>query len=50
MLLDGTGPQQMLDNITVDGDGNLILREDPGNSARPDSTLLSVIQCFRAVC
>jgi Bacterial protein of unknown function (DUF839) len=33
MLLDGTGPQQMLDNITVDGDGNLILQEDPGNQA-----------------
>ena len=31
MLLDGTGPQQMLDNITVDGDGNLILQEDPGS-------------------
>ena len=33
MLLDGTGPQQMLDNMTVDGDGNLILQEDPGNQA-----------------
>ncbi len=31
MLLDGKGPQQMLDNMTVDGDGNLILQEDPGN-------------------
>ena len=33
MLLDGTEPQQMLDNMTVDGDGNLILQEDPGNQA-----------------
>jgi Bacterial protein of unknown function (DUF839) len=33
VLLDGTGPQQMLDNMTVDGDGNLILQEDPGNQA-----------------
>ncbi len=33
MLLDGTGPQQMLDNMTVDGDGDLILQEDPGNQA-----------------
>jgi serralysin len=33
VLLDGTGPQQMLDNITVDGDGNPILQEDPGNQA-----------------
>lgn len=33
VLLDGTEPQQMLDNITVDGDGNLILQEDPGNQA-----------------
>jgi hypothetical protein len=33
MLLNGTGPQQMLDNMTVDGDGNLILQEDPGNQA-----------------
>ena len=23
----------MLDNMTVDGDGNLILQEDPGNQA-----------------
>ncbi len=30
-LLDGTGPYQMLDNLTVDGDGNLLLQEDPGN-------------------
>jgi hypothetical protein len=34
VLLDGTGPYQMLDNMTVDGDGNLILQEDPGNQAR----------------
>ncbi len=32
-MIDGTGPQQMFDNITVDGDGNLILLEDPGNQA-----------------
>ena len=30
VLLDA-GPQQMLDNMTVDGDGNLIVQEDPGN-------------------
>jgi Bacterial protein of unknown function (DUF839) len=29
-LIDGTGPGQMFDNITVDRDGNLILMEDPG--------------------
>jgi hypothetical protein len=34
VLLDGTGPYQMLDNMTVDGDGNLIIQEDPGNQAR----------------
>ena len=33
MMLEGTGPQQMLDNMTVDGDGDLILQEDPGNQA-----------------
>jgi hypothetical protein len=33
VLLDGTGRYQMLDNMTVDGDGNLILQEDPGNQA-----------------
>ena len=33
VLLDGTEDQQMLDNMTVDGDGNLILQEDPGNQA-----------------
>jgi hypothetical protein len=32
-LQDGTGPQQMLDNITVDADGNLLLQEDPGGQA-----------------
>jgi hypothetical protein len=31
VLLDGTEDHQMLDNMTVDGDGNLILQEDPGN-------------------
>ena len=31
MLIDGTGPNQMFDNITVDVDGNLLLQEDPGN-------------------
>lgn len=31
LLIDGTGPGQMFDNITVDRDGNLILMEDPGN-------------------
>jgi hypothetical protein len=31
-LIDGTGPGQMFDNITVDRDGNLILMEDPGNA------------------
>jgi hypothetical protein len=30
-LINGTGPGQMFDNITVDRDGNLILMEDPGN-------------------
>jgi hypothetical protein len=32
MLLDGTGDYQMFDNITVDGDGNVILMEDPGGN------------------
>jgi hypothetical protein len=31
MLIDGTGPGQMFDNITVDRDGNVLLMEDPGN-------------------
>jgi hypothetical protein len=34
MLLNGTEPHQMLDNITVDGDGNLLMQEDPGNQRR----------------
>jgi hypothetical protein len=33
-LLDGTGPYQMFDNITVDADGNLMLQEDIGNQAQ----------------
>ena len=33
VLLNGTEAQQMLDNMTVHGDGNLILQEDPGNQA-----------------
>ena len=33
MMLDGTGPQQMFDNMTVDADGNLLLQEDPGGQA-----------------
>jgi hypothetical protein len=33
MLLDGTEGQQMLDNITVDKFGNIIMQEDPGNNA-----------------
>jgi hypothetical protein len=32
-MQDGTGPQQMLDNMTVDADGNLLLQEDPGGQA-----------------
>jgi hypothetical protein len=32
-LIDGAGPAQMFDNITVDRDGNVILMEDPGNQA-----------------
>jgi hypothetical protein len=31
-MLDGTGPQQMLDNIAVDADGNLLMQEDPGGN------------------
>jgi hypothetical protein len=31
-VLDGTEGQQMLDNITVDDRGNLLLQEDPGNN------------------
>jgi len=32
MLLDGTGPNQMFDNLTVDKDGNVIIQEDVGNA------------------
>jgi hypothetical protein len=31
MLLDGTGSCQMLDNITVDDEGNVLMLEDVGN-------------------
>ncbi|HMX16099.1 MAG TPA: PEP-CTERM sorting domain-containing protein [Rhodocyclaceae bacterium] len=30
--LDGTGPTQMLDNLTVAGDGTVIIQEDPGGN------------------
>ena len=51
MLLDGTGPYQMFDNITVNGSGDVLLQEDPGSQAynakiwiyRPDSIWLSQI-------
>lgn len=51
MLLDGTGPYQMFDNITVNARGDVLLQEDPGNQAynakiwiyRPDSMWLSQI-------
>ena len=33
VLLDGTEDHQMLDNMTVDADGNLIIQEDPGEQA-----------------
>lgn len=33
MLLDGTEGQQMLDNLTIDKFGNVIMQEDPGNNA-----------------
>jgi len=33
MLLDGTEGQQMMDNITIDRHGNLVICEDPGNQA-----------------
>jgi hypothetical protein len=33
MLLDGTEGQQMLDNLAIDGHGNLVILEDPGNQA-----------------
>jgi len=32
LLVDGTEPHQMFDNITVDADGNVYLQEDVGNS------------------
>lgn len=31
MVLDGTGPYQMLDNMTINRDGLIVLQEDPGN-------------------
>lgn len=51
MLLVGTGPYQMFDNITVDSEGNVLLQEDHGNQAynakiwiyKPDSVWLSQI-------
>ncbi|MCC6675730.1 MAG: DUF839 domain-containing protein [Phycisphaerales bacterium] len=33
MLLDGTEAIQMMDNMTVDGYGNVLIQEDPGNQA-----------------
>ena len=33
LLLDGTEGQQMLDNMTVNKDGKIIMQEDPGNNA-----------------
>lgn len=33
MLLDGTEGQQMLDNLTVDRRGNILMQEDTGNDA-----------------
>lgn len=33
MLLDGTEGQQMMDNITVDTKGHLLIQEDPGNQS-----------------
>jgi hypothetical protein len=32
LLLDGTEPQQMFDNLTVDADGNVYVQEDVGNN------------------
>ncbi len=51
LLLDGTGPYQMFDNITVNARGDVYLQEDPGNQAynakiwiyRPDSVWLTQI-------
>jgi Bacterial protein of unknown function (DUF839) len=34
MLLDGTEGQEMLDNMTVDEHGRVLLNEDPGNNPR----------------
>jgi hypothetical protein len=31
MLLDGTEPQQMMDNLDVDAYGRVLIQEDPGN-------------------
>lgn len=31
MLIDGTGPQQSLDNLTIDRHGHVYIQEDPGN-------------------
>lgn len=33
MLLEGAGPGQMFDNLTVTLDGKIIIQEDPGNNA-----------------
>ncbi|MDB5863306.1 MAG: hypothetical protein JWO70_1112 [Betaproteobacteria bacterium] len=33
-LVDGSGPNQMFDNITVDGAGNVLIQEDVGNQKR----------------
>jgi secreted PhoX family phosphatase len=33
MLLDGTEGQKMMDNITINGRGQVIIQEDPGNQA-----------------
>ena len=32
-VLDGTEGQKMLDNLTIDNSGNVLLQEDPGNQA-----------------
>lgn len=31
MLVDGTEPHQMFDNITIDSNGHVLIQEDPGN-------------------
>src|SRR4028119_338229 len=33
MLLDGTEPQQMMDNMTMDAYGRILIQEDPGNQS-----------------